>query len=152
MAKLTDSDYQLIEQLYRDGATDNAVAKALGVSVRTLANWKKKDERFAGAEKAGKRPINVEVEGQLIKLCRGMTTTKRVVTQDKDGNIIKTQTTTEEHKPDCNAIRLFLCSRMKEIYGNFQNDKSLTESDQDEIKEFFALLSGEQNYKRESTN
>jgi uncharacterized protein YjcR len=152
MAKLTDSDYQLIEQLYRDGATDNAVAKALGVSVRTVANWKRKDTRFAEAEKAGKRPINVEVEGQLIKLCRGMTTAKRVVTQDKDGNIIKTQTTTEEHKPDCNAIRLFLCSRMKEIYGNFSDDNALDEAKKAEITEFWSLLNGQNNYQREDTN
>jgi hypothetical protein len=41
---------------------------------------------------------------------------------------------------------------MKEIYGNFQNDKSLTESDQDEIKEFFALLTGQYNYQRGNTN
>jgi hypothetical protein len=152
MAKLSDSDYQLIEQLYRDGATDNAVAKALGVSVRTVANWKNKDTRFSEAEKAGKRPVNAEVEGNLIKLCRGMVTTKRVVTQDRDGQIVKTQTTTEERPPDINAIRLFLCSRMKSIYGNLHNEKSLTESDQDEIKEFFALLSGEQNYTRDDTN
>jgi transposase-like protein len=152
MAKLTDSDYQLIEQLYRDGATDRAVAKALGVSARTVANWKNKDTRFSEAEKAGKRPVNAEVEGNLIKLCRGMTTRKKVTTTNGAGEVIKIQVTEEQHKPDTNAIRLFLCSRMKEVYGNFNNEKSLTEADQDEIKQFFALLSGEYNYQRENTN
>jgi hypothetical protein len=152
MAKLSDSDYPLIEQLYRDGATDNAVAKALGVSVRTVANWKNKDTRFSEAEKAGKRPINAEVEGQLIKLCRGLTTRKTTTTTNGAGEVVKIQVTEEQHRPDINAIRLFLCSRMRETYGNLSNDKALTEENQDEIKEFFALLNGEQNYKRENTN
>lgn len=45
---------QIAEKMCELGATDNEVAEALGVSVRTIHSWKHEYEEFSASLKAGK--------------------------------------------------------------------------------------------------
>ena len=67
---LTDPDNLLrAEGWARDGLTDEQIAKNIGISVKTLYNWKKDSLPFLQSLKRGKEVIDLEVENALHKRC-----------------------------------------------------------------------------------
>jgi transposase-like protein len=60
-----------IEGLARDGYRNEDIAKALGVSVATLHNWRIKYPEFAEAILKGKEVVDAEVENELLTNAMG---------------------------------------------------------------------------------
>lgn len=57
----------LLEGWAREGLTDEQIAKNMGVSVKTLFNWKQKELPILQALKKGKEVVDFEVENALLK-------------------------------------------------------------------------------------
>lgn len=57
----------LLEGWAREGLTDEQIAKNMGVSVKTLFNWKHKELPILQALKKGKEVVDFEVENALLK-------------------------------------------------------------------------------------
>lgn len=57
----------LLESWARSGLTDEQIAKNMGVTVRTLYNWKKKSLPIFQSLKKGKEVVDYEVENALLK-------------------------------------------------------------------------------------
>lgn len=57
----------LVEGWARDGLTEEQIAKNLGISVKTLNEYKKKHPQFLQSLKKGKEIVDFEVEGALYK-------------------------------------------------------------------------------------
>ena len=73
------------------GATDEEVANALGISVTSIYEYKKKYPKFAAAFARGRQQVVIEIKAALLKKALGFEyeEEKRVGRKDKDGeNII----------------------------------------------------------------
>lgn len=67
----------LLEGWARDGLTEEQIAKNIGVSVKTLFNWKKTHLPILHAIKKGKEVVDYEVENALLKSALGFSETIR---------------------------------------------------------------------------
>ena len=65
----------LLEGWARDGLTDEQIAKNMGVSVKTLFNWKTTYLPILQALKRGKEVVDTEVENALLQKALGITKT-----------------------------------------------------------------------------
>lgn len=57
----------LLEGWARDGLTEEQISKNMGVSVKTLYNWKTNNLPILQALKKGKEVVDFEVENALLK-------------------------------------------------------------------------------------
>lgn len=62
----------LLEGWARDGLTDEQIAHNIGISRKTLAEWKKKYSDISDALKKGKEIVDIQVENALLKKALGM--------------------------------------------------------------------------------
>lgn len=71
MAKYTDwltrENLIVVQSWAIEGATDEQIAKNIGIAKTTLYEWKKKYPDFAAALKKGKLVVDAAVEGALLK-------------------------------------------------------------------------------------
>lgn len=126
-----------VEMMARDGQNNEQIAHNLGITVKTLYEWKKKHPEFAEALRYGRYETNLEVENKLLELCRGgksksVTVTENSIPIIEEGKVVghKTSTTTVtenvENAPDFRAISLYLYNncpeRYREITGKDKTD------------------------------
>lgn len=121
--KYADLDENLIAELKEkraSGQTLDTIADWLGVTYRTLNNWRSKnkalDEALSEAENMSQQHLALTATAALIKKLqsRVVTEVKKTVTKDADGVVIKTQTT-ETHKElePSDALVMFALQRIK---------------------------------------
>lgn len=70
---LTDDGLLLLAAWARDGLTDEQIAHNIGISRKTLAEWKKKYSDIGDTLKKGKEIVDIEVENALYKKATGFT-------------------------------------------------------------------------------
>lgn len=73
----------LLEAWARDGLTDEQIAGNMGINVRTLYLWKKKNVQIFQSLKVGKEIADIEVENALRKKALGFRETEQTVTTRK---------------------------------------------------------------------
>ena len=62
---LEDDKLILLEGWARQGLTEEQIAKNMGISVKTLYNWKNKELQILQALKKGKEVVDFEVENDI---------------------------------------------------------------------------------------
>lgn len=121
--KYADLNETLIAELKEkraSGQTLDAIADWLGVTYRTLNNWRSKnddlDKALSEAENMSTQRLALTATAALIKKLqsRVVTEVKKTVTKDADGVVLKTQTT-ETHKElePSDALVMFALQRIK---------------------------------------
>ncbi len=86
MAKITITEWEeadkllLLEAWARDGLTDEQIAGNMGITVRSLYNWKKRSIPIFQSLKTGKEVADIEVENALRKKALGFRETEQTVT------------------------------------------------------------------------
>jgi hypothetical protein len=98
---------------------DGDLAEALGISVSTLKNWRKKYPEFLAAIKEGKDEVDRQVEDALLKTCLGYDYEREEIevhTSDRGGEYQKKKTVTMHVSPDPTAIIFWLCNRKKDTW------------------------------------
>jgi transcriptional regulator with XRE-family HTH domain len=68
---LTEDGLMKIEAWAREGLTEEQIAMKMGVSVRTLGNWKQAHMPILQALKKGKAPVDAKVENALLRRALG---------------------------------------------------------------------------------
>lgn len=68
----------LLQGWKRDGWTDEDISKRVGVSRKTLVEWKKRFPEIGNALKVGKEQVNYEVENKLLKQARNGNVTAQI--------------------------------------------------------------------------
>ncbi len=120
----------LISGWARDGLTDDQIAKNMGISRKTLSEWKLKYTPIGDALKKSKELADREVENALYKRAIGYeyTETKTVIS-DKDG--VKTETVVKQVAPDVTAQIFWLKNRKRDQWRDkIDHDQNVTfESD-----------------------
>ena len=98
------------------GKINTEIAKALGITSRTLRNWMARYPEFKASVQAGKDVVDHLVEGSLLKRALGydvQEVTKERVKDERTGRI-RMMTTKRVHKhvgPDTGAIAFWLKNR-----------------------------------------
>lgn len=113
----------LAEQFAREGKTDIQIAKSLGINKDTYYNYQKKYPEFLDAIKRGKKPVDVEVENQLLKRALGYeyTEEQREIEMVNGEPIIKKIKSIKKHiSPDVGAIAFWLKNRRPDLWREKQ--------------------------------
>lgn len=141
-----------LEDLKRKGCTDSAIADKIGITVRTLINWKNKDKRIRDAIKNGKYVSIAQMANAVFLAGIGHVEKVPTVLKDKqsgiplvrnkDGEIgLMTGEEGEEIityedlvyiKPDVKAMMFYLANRCSEEWGinrtyEGTNDKNMAQ-------------------------
>lgn len=100
------------------GATDDEIAEAFGISVRTLHRWKKEHESFLTALTTGKDVADSKVEKSLYQRALGYEykeVEQHIETDPSSGRhtITKQRVVTKQVPPDTMAIMYWLNNRTK---------------------------------------
>ena len=77
----------LLEAWARDGLTNEQIAHNIGINVKTLYDWIKKESKISNALKKGKEVVDFEVENALLKKALGYTITIEEEKLDKFGEV-----------------------------------------------------------------
>ena len=97
------------------GSTNDEIAEALGISERTLLNWRKNYESFGKKFIEGRKIDTGRVEESLYKKATGyeVTEIETTIKYDNDGNEVPvaTKTKTKHIQPDTTAIIFWLKNR-----------------------------------------
>ena len=88
------------------GATDPEIAKIIGVSHRTLCNWKKRHPEFLQAVNTGKDVADDIVEQSLYNRAIGMP-----IKEKRDNAVTGITLVEKELAPDTKAIEIWLTNR-----------------------------------------
>lgn len=108
-----------LEAWARDGLTDEQIAYNIGITRKTLFNWKSTHLPIFHALKRGKEVIDIQVENALLKRALGYSynevTRERFIDKKTGENSLEiTKTITKEVSPDVTAQIFWLKNRKPE--------------------------------------
>lgn len=119
-----------IEGMARDGARDEDIYKALGISRQTYYNWIAKYPEFAEAVKRGKAVIDAEVENELLTNAMGrvyweetqeLAMVRNEETGQQEQKLITTKRVRKYVKPDTTAQIFWLKNRKPNVWRDKQH-------------------------------
>ncbi len=120
------------------GATNDEIAAAMNISVRTILRWAKEHESFGKALAEGKGVSDAKVIRSLYMRATGYEyeEEKKIVEYDKDGNVkpIRVEKTTKKVLPDVAAQCFWLKNRQRERWQDRPMDYIHDANDDTEVK------------------
>lgn len=116
---LTEEGLLQLEAWARNGLTDEQIAANIGITRKTLAEWKNKYGDICDTLKRGKEIVDIQVENALLKRALGYSYTE--TTREKQFNpqtgeyeLVVTKTVEKEVQPDTTAQIFWLKNRKPE--------------------------------------
>ena len=116
--KLTDKIKPIIELLARKGFTDKEISKVIGITDRTLDNWKRADKDFFRSLKDGKNIALKDVKRSLYERAVGYSHPD-IHISTYQGKVKETPIT-KHYPPDVEAAKFILVNRDPENWSNKQ--------------------------------
>jgi hypothetical protein len=136
---LTAEGLLKLEAWARNGLTDEQIAKNMGISVRTLYDYKEKYPQILQSLKRGKDIVDIQVENALLKRALGYNfteiTKERIVDYDEKtgqklgSHLEVTKEIVKEVQPDTTAQIFWLKNRKPDVWRDKKDisvDGSLT--------------------------
>ena len=108
---LTKEGLLKIEGWARDGLTDEQIAHNMGITKKTIYEWKKKYGDICDSLKRGKEVIDREVENALLKRALGYTYNEVTQEADEFGELAVSKVVTKQVSPDVTAQIFWLKNR-----------------------------------------
>ena len=143
---------ELAKKYAESGLNDSEIATSLGISSKSLYNYRQKYPELAKALKEGKAPADLAIENALFKMATGFQLVEEKILTAPDGSVTR-QTTIKDQKPSVAALRFWLVNRCPERWQHisklekekvtehlFQANKILEELPNIERKEFLDKL------------
>ena len=127
-----------LEGWARNGLTDEQIAHNIGISVKTLYDWKNNHSDICNALKKGKEVVDIEVENALLKRALGYSYTEKKTTKsDKDGEKIEV---IEKHMPPDTTAQIFWLKNRRPSEWRDKRNIELAGNADDTIKEMEAYF------------
>lgn len=117
-SKFNEALRETILRLYKAGKTDKQVADIIGVSRRTLINWRGKNDSFLHSVKEAKQIADELVEASLFSRATGYSHPEEKIFQ-YEGQII-THKTVKQYAPDTTAAIFWLKNRQPKRWRDRQ--------------------------------
>lgn len=120
---LTKEGLIKLEGWARDGLTDEQIASNIGISAKTLYEWKKKYSEICNTLKKGKEVVDIQVENALLKRALGYEyteVTREITIDEKTGEskLVVTKEVTKQVAPDVTAQIFWLKNRKPNEWKN----------------------------------
>lgn len=114
-----------IEAWARDGLTDEQIAHNMGITRKTLCEWKAKYSDICDTLKRGKDVVDIQVENALLKRALGykykeVTRENRFNPETEEYEMVITKEVTKEVVPDTTAQIFWLKNRKPEEWRDKQ--------------------------------
>lgn len=137
----TEDGLLLLKGWARNGLKDTLIAKNMGITAKTLYEWKNKYSDICEALKKGKEPADIEVEDALFKAAIGYYVTVKEPIKVKTKKQLKDKGTVEEEHvefieketyipPNPTAIIFWLKNRKPEAW----RDRPMSAKDKKEME------------------
>lgn len=151
---LTDEGLLQIEAWARNGLTDEQIAHNMGISVKTLFNYKQKYLPILQALKKGKEVVDIQVENALLKRALGysyteMTSERRMNEDTGEYEMVTTKEVVKEIIPDTTAQIFWLKNRKPDTWRDKKDvdvggsvHSVISSMTDDELTERIASLKG----------
>ncbi len=124
-----------IEGWARDGLNDEQIAHNMGITAKTLYEYKKRYSEISKALKKGKEVVDIEVENALLKRALGYQVKETRKEQDSDGKS-KVVEITKHIAPDTTAAIFWLKNRKPEMWRDRKEVKAdVTTEQKDPFKD-----------------
>lgn len=149
---LTPEGLLKIEGWARDGLTDEQIARNIGITPKTLYEWKNRFRELSEALKKGKEVVDRQVENALLKRALGYSyeevTHERKYNKEKDEiELVPVKVVTKQVAPDTTAQIFWLKNRRpdkwrdrKELDANVNHSNNpFQELSVDELKKLADL-------------
>ena len=130
---LEEDNLILLESLARDGYQFQDIANVIGISVTTLARWRKEYPEIDKALKNGRRIVDYKVENALLKSALGYKTKEvRTTTIMRYGKVVETQKEIleKEQTPNVTACQVWLYNRKPDTWK--KNRESIIDLDEED--------------------
>ena len=118
---LEEDNLMLLECWSRDGYTIEDIANRIGVTPKTLYDWRTQYPEIDEALRNGREIIDYKVENALLKSALGYKTKEvKVTTTMRYGKVVETvkETLEKEQAPNVSAIQCWLYNRCKDKWRN----------------------------------
>lgn len=122
--------FEEIQDWVRNGATDEEVAKRLGISRSTFCEYKNEFSEFSDTLKKGKDFVDAQVENALLQRALGYDF-KEITKELRDGELVPTKIVTKHMAPDITAQIFWLKNRRPEQW----REKPTPVGDEQQAKE-----------------
>ncbi len=133
---LTPDGLLLLEAWARDGLTDDQIASNVGISRKTLYEWKTKYSDICDALKRGKEVVDIQVENALFKRAMGYEYEEtKIIISEKDGK--RVETVKKQMPPDTTAQIFWLKNRKPE---KWRDRVEVQNNDNDQVKQFIEAM------------
>lgn len=106
-----------VEQLARDGATEQQIAKVFGITRQTFYKYKNENIDIFNAIKKGRQTLVDDLKGTLVKKAKGFTYTEKK-TIIENGAVVREEIYTRSSLPDVAALNLLLKNYDRENWAN----------------------------------
>ena len=133
---LTSEGLLKLEGWAKDGLIDEQIAKKMGTTRKTLAEWKKKYDCISDALKKGKEVVDRQVENSLLKRALGYEYEE--VSEKYEGDVlVERKVVKKQVAPDTTAQIFWLKNRKPKDW----RDK-VTIDDDSQLKKLDSLIEG----------
>lgn len=113
---MTDEGLEIIAGWARRGLTDADISHNIGISVRTLIDWKRKYPAINACLKNSKDLADTIVENALFRKATGYKTKEVSYKADNDGNLVPISAVEKEVPPDTTAQIFWLKNRRPDLW------------------------------------
>lgn len=112
---LEDDKLLLLEGWARNGLTDEQIAHNIGITTKTLYEWKNRFSAICDALKKGKEVVDIQVENALLKRALGYSYEEKTY----EGGVL-TKVVTKQVAPDTTAQIFWLKNRKPQEWRDKQ--------------------------------
>lgn len=146
---LEEDNLMLLECWSRDGYTIEDIANRIGVTPKTLYDWRTQYPEIDEALRNGREIIDYKVENALLKSALGYKTKEvKVTTTMRYGKVVETvkETLEKEQAPNVSAIQCWLYNRCKDKWRNMNAKNNMFEDmPEDDTIEVIVRRAGSKN-------
>lgn len=130
-----------LEGWAKDGLTDEQIAYNIGITAKTLYEWKKQYSEICEALKKGKEVVDRQVENALLKRALGYKYEEIKTEETEEGK--KVTVTIKEVVPDTTAQIFWLKNRKPDQWRDKQQIEHSGEIRSEKLSDIISQLGGE---------
>ncbi len=136
---------KLIERWKRDGASEEEIAKRLGIAYSTFNLYKSQKSELSEVLKKGAEIVDTEVENALLKRALGYDYDETTKERNDSGELIVTKVVHKQVVPDVTAQIYWLKNRCpKKWRDKLQVETSVTNENKELMREYLNSVKKEE--------
>lgn len=136
---------ELIKRWRRNGASEEEIAKRLGIAYSTFNLYKSRKSELSEALKKGAEIVDTEVENALLKRALGYDYDETTRERNENGDLVVTKVVHKQVVPDVTAQIYWLKNRCSDKWRDkLQVETSVTNENKELMREYLKSVKKEE--------